>query len=124
MVVEIEFPKKLSGAPTTVSVLALVCPDAPGPDQTPMVIGNNAKASLPKWLAQLCEDTSGVSVAHTLGINSTGLEKEMSTTELLKEIDCDGVGCVRWEGPGPLTLPAGGSCNAICKVVLRQPLKS
>lgn len=108
VVVEIEFPKKVAGAPTTMSVLALVCPDAPGPDQTPVVIGTNAKASLLKRLAQLCEDTSGVSVAHTLGINSTCPEKEreMTTTELPKEEDGDEVGCVKWDGPGPLMLPA------------------
>lgn len=31
-------------------------------------------------------------------------------------------GCVKWEGPGPLRLPAEGSCQAVCKVVLEQPL--
>lgn len=31
-------------------------------------------------------------------------------------------GCVKWEGPGPLRLPAQGSCQAVCKVVLEQPL--
>lgn len=62
-------------------------------------------------------------MAHTLEIHSTCPEKErgMSTTELPKEDD-DEVGCVKWEGPGPLKLPAGSSCKAICKAVLEQPL--
>lgn len=58
VVVDTEFPKKVTGAPTTMSVLASICPDAPGPDQTPVIIGTNAKASLPKRLAQLCKETS------------------------------------------------------------------
>lgn len=67
VVVDKEFPKRVAGAPTTLSVLALICPDPPGPDQTPVIVGTNAKASL---TAQLCEDPPAVSVAHTLGIHS------------------------------------------------------
>jgi len=28
----------------------------------------------------------------------------------------DDIGCVLWQGPGPLTLPPGGDCSAVCKV--------
>lgn len=69
VVVDMQFPKKVTGAPTTMSVLALICPDPPGPDQTPVIIGTNAKASLSKRLAQLCSDTPGIP-AHTFGTES------------------------------------------------------
>ncbi|KAK0134572.1 hypothetical protein N1851_029811 [Merluccius polli] len=45
------------------------------PYQTPVTIRTNAKASLSKRLAQLCEDTSGVSVAHTFRKYTTCSEK-------------------------------------------------
>ncbi|KAK1880667.1 Protein unc-79 like [Dissostichus eleginoides] len=123
VVVDLEFPKKVAGTPTAMSALALICPDPPGPDQTPVLIGTNTKASFAKRLAQLCEDTTGVFVAHTFGIRNTCTqkEKEMRTTELKGEED-DEVGCVKWEGPGPLTLPAGSSGKVICKVEIKQPL--
>ncbi|KAJ4941533.1 hypothetical protein JOQ06_011412 [Pogonophryne albipinna] len=123
VVVDLEFPKKVAGTPTVMSALALICPDPPGPDQTPVLIGTNTKASLAKRLAQLCEDTTGVFVALTFGIRNTCTEKEkeIRTTELKGEED-DEVGCVKWEGPGPLTLPAGSSGKVICKVEIKQPL--
>lgn len=124
VVVDMEFPKKWVGTPTTMSVLAVIRPAAPDPDQTPVIIGTNAKTNLPIRLAQLCEETSGVDVVHTLGVHSSCSElKKMSVAELAGG-DGGGnkVGCVKWEGPGPLMLPAGGSCQAVCKVVLEQPL--
>ncbi len=44
MVVDMEFPRNVAGVPTTLSILALICPDLPGPDQTPVIIGTNAEA--------------------------------------------------------------------------------
>lgn len=123
VVVDMEFPKKVAGTPTTLSVLALICPDPPGPDQTPVIIGTNANASLSQRLTRLREDASDLSVANTLGIHSTCPEKEGDrNTELLKEEDDDDVGCVKWEGPGSLLLTAGSSCKVICKATLKQPL--
>lgn len=103
VVVDIEFPKKVVGAPTTMSVLALICPDPPGPDQTPVILGTNASANLPKRLAQLCEGTSSVSVT-PLTVRSTCPEED----------DDDEVGCVKWQGPGTLVLPAGMSGHFFC----------
>lgn len=53
--VDIEFPKKVTGAPAILSNLALICLDPPGPDQTPVIIGTNVKANLSKRLAQRFE---------------------------------------------------------------------
>ncbi|XP_034560089.1 uncharacterized protein LOC117827597 [Notolabrus celidotus] len=120
VVVDMEFPKKVTGAPTIMSVLALICPDPPGPDQTPVIIGTNAKASLSKRLAQLCSDTPGIP-AHAFGIQSSCASTKTSIPTPTPEED-DGVGFVKWEGPGPLTIPAGGSLKATCTVMLDQPL--
>ncbi len=78
---------------------------------------HNAKASLAKSLARLREDTDGVSMAHTRGIRSTCSEKgrDVSITEVQKD-EVDEVGCVKWEGPGPLHVPAGSSCKVFGKV--------
>lgn len=48
-------------------------------------------------------------------------ERKTNTVELPKEED-DEVGCVKWEGPGPLIISAGNSRKAMCKVVLEQPM--
>lgn len=123
VVVDIEFPKEVAGTPTALSVLALVCPDPPGPDQTPVIQGTNTKANLSKRLAQLREEEVGVTVAHTFGIQNTcpvrDKEKIMDWT---KEQDDDKVGSVQLEGPSSLTLPAGGSGKVVCKVVLGKSL--
>lgn len=123
VVVDIEFPKEVAGTPTALSVLALVCPDPPGPDQTPVIQWTNTKANLSKRLAQLREEEVGVTVAHTFGIQNTcpvrDKEKIMDWT---KEQDDDKVGSVQLEGPSSLTLPAGGSGKVVCKVVLGKSL--
>lgn len=61
-------------------------------------------------------------MAHTFEIHSTcsAKERDSNSAELMKEDD--EVGCVKWEGPGPLLLAAGSSCKAICKATLKQPL--
>ena len=119
VVVDMEFPKKVTGAPTTMSVLALICPDPPGPDQTPVIIGTNAKASLSKRLSQLCSDTPGIP-AHTFGIQSHCPNSKSS--DFTPAQDDEVVGFVKWEGPGTLTVPAGSSVKANCSVMLNQPL--
>lgn len=121
VVVDIEFPKKVAGTPTALSVLALVCPDPPGPDQTPVIIGTNAKANLSKRLAQLREDETGVTVAHTFGIQNTCTGRDEAKIMDWSKED-DDVGSVQLEGPNSLTLPAGASGKVVCKVVLGKPL--
>ncbi|XP_007545199.2 paraneoplastic antigen Ma3 homolog, partial [Poecilia formosa] len=119
VIVDMEFPKKVTGAPATLSVLALICPDPPGPDQTPVIIGTNAKANLPKRLAQLCEETPEIHV-QTLAIHNLlpgGAERNLDLKEENEEI-----GCIKWEGPGDLTFPAGSTCKASCRVDVEKPL--
>lgn len=118
VVVKIEFPKKVVGAPTIMSVLALICPDPAGPDKTPVILGTNAKASLPKRLAQLCEDMPGSYVIRTMAIQNTCKE----SSKPLQEEGNDEVRYVKWQGPGPLIIPAGCRYQAICKVEATEPL--
>lgn len=54
LLVELGFLKTVVGVEETISVMALVCPDAKGQVFTPVIIGTNA--SLFRWLAELCED--------------------------------------------------------------------
>lgn len=46
VVMDMEFVKEVVVAPTTMSVLALICPDPPGPDQTSVIVETDARASL------------------------------------------------------------------------------
>lgn len=66
VVVNIEFPEKATGGSESLSVLALICPGPTSPDQTAVIIGTNA--SLFTCLAQLCKESTGTDIAHTLGI--------------------------------------------------------
>lgn len=120
VIVDMEFPKKVTGAPALLSVLALICPDPPGPDQTPVIIGTNAKANLPKRLSELCDETPE-GFGQTLGIHSILPGKEGRHLDPEEEHNGE-IGPVKWEGPGNLTLSAGGKCIATCKVDVENPL--
>ncbi|KAI3361647.1 hypothetical protein L3Q82_002012 [Scortum barcoo] len=122
VVVDIEFPKKVAGTPTALSVLALVCSDPPGPYQTPVILGTNTKANWSKRLAQLREDEIGVTVAHTFGIQNTCPAKDKDKIMDWSKEEDDDVGYVQLEGPSPLTLPAATSGKVVCKVVLGKSL--
>ncbi|KAK0137368.1 hypothetical protein N1851_026432 [Merluccius polli] len=176
VVVEVEFPERVSGSKESISVLALICPGqawnfvrgglrfkavftgkrqrrnpryqlgqcgrgikatvasgqiyflgAQGqiarargpwpswpstPDQIPVILGTNA--SLFKRLAKICKEAA----AETLGIRVD--ETVQNTTQ----VTCEGedIGCIQWMGPGPLTLPAGEECRAVCCVKMEKPL--
>lgn len=122
VVVDIKFPKKVAGTPTALSILALICPDPPGPDQTPVILGTNTKANLSKRLAQLREDRDGVMTAHTFGIQNTCPETDKGKTIDWSNEEDDNVGSVQMEGPSSLTIPAGSSSKVVCQVVLGKSL--
>lgn len=115
ILVEIEFPECVAGAKESLSVLALVCPGPRSPDQIPVVLGTNA--SLFKRLAQLCREAAGVDIAQTLGIRP-----EKPVVSGVQPISEEDLGYVKWMGPGPLSVPAGGDCKVMCKVDLEKPL--
>ncbi|CAI5678658.1 unnamed protein product [Oreochromis niloticus] len=118
VVVDVEFPEQVKGGHETISVLALICPDSRGPDQTPMIIGTNA--SLFQRLATLCQETVGVSSVQTVS-QAAGVLTPPAPVEI-PVADEGGVGWVKWVGPSSLSLPAGRCCHAICRVELEEPL--
>ncbi|KAK0135440.1 Paraneoplastic antigen Ma3 [Merluccius polli] len=113
IVVDLEYPAEILGTTQTVTVLALICPSPKTADQTSVIVGTNA--SHVRRLVKQCRD-SGIDVTQTLGIKAyeTG---EHAPPEVLEE-GGDDVGHVRWQGPGPLTIPSGGEVHAVCKIEL------
>ncbi len=118
VVVEMEFPEKVTGAKETLSVLALICPSSKSPEKTPVILGTNA--NLFQRLYMLCRETTGVDLAQTLGIRTKN--SHVRTDTPITESDEGEVASVKWMGPGSLTLPPGGECCAICDVELKKPL--
>lgn len=118
VVVEMEFPEKVTGAKETLSVLALICPSPRNPEKTPVILGTNA--NLFQRLSMLCCETTGVDLAQTLGIKAKN--SVLDTGQPTTEGDEDEVACVMCMGPGSLTLPPGGECCTICEVELKRPL--
>lgn len=114
VVVDMEFPESISGSIESISVLALICPGPRTPDQIPVILGTNA--SLFKRLATVCKETTGVDIAETLGIRT---EEAVQSSPATGEGEED-LGCLQWMGPGPLTLPAGQVCQAVCQVVTEK----
>lgn len=123
VVVDMEFLQKVTGAPKTISVLALICPTPQGPEQTPIIVGTNAKANLPKRLAQLYGEAVGAQLARTGAVETIAatLGDDPKPSPLKAEEEDEIVGCVKWVGPGPLVLPPGCCCQAKCKVEFTQP---
>ncbi|KAK0138739.1 hypothetical protein N1851_024723 [Merluccius polli] len=113
VVVDVEYPAKVAGADQTVTILALICPQPRTADQTPVIVGTNA--SHIRRLVQQCKD-NGIDITQTLGIQCYRDNNPASTITATALEEKDDVGCVLWQGPGPLTLPPGGDCSAVCKV--------
>lgn len=118
VVVDMEFPERVTGTNETLSVLALICPSPQSPEQTPVILGTNA--NLFQRLARLCKETAGVDIAQTLGIRAR--DSTLNIDQSAIEGEEDDVGCVKWMGPGSLKVPPGGECVAICEVELKRPL--
>ncbi|KAI3374517.1 hypothetical protein L3Q82_021004 [Scortum barcoo] len=118
VVVDMEFPENVTGVKKTITVLALICPSSPSPEQSPVILGTNV--NMFRRLAQLCQDTAGVDIGQTLGIQAK------TSVSLPNQLTLDGeedeVGSVKWMGPGSLNLPPGGECCAICEVELKRPV--
>lgn len=123
IVVEMEFPHKTNDDPTTISVMALVCPSSGGPEQAPVLIGTNAKASLPKRLARLYGEVAGVNVASTQRVVDCVEEVPSGSNTWQRESEDEEVGYVQWTGPGALKLPPGVSYPALCQVEFDRPVE-
>ncbi|KAI7799692.1 hypothetical protein IRJ41_009439 [Triplophysa rosa] len=111
-VVTVEFPEKITGNSETISVLALICPGPKSPDQTPVILGTNA--SLFTRLAQLCKESTGTDITHTMGIKVKPTSV-MGMTPSSLALDASGgeddaVGCVKLSGSDPLILPPMSGC--------------
>ncbi|KAL2081551.1 hypothetical protein ACEWY4_023404 [Coilia grayii] len=119
VVVDMEFPKELTGKPETLSVLALICPGPNTPDQVPVILGTNA--SLFHRLADLCGRSKSEALARALKVSNVGPNKELvshSTSEVDQD---DTVGLVKWMGPDQLTLPPQESRCVPCQLDFCQP---
>ncbi|XP_029350188.1 uncharacterized protein LOC115036194 [Echeneis naucrates] len=113
--VELELPLKSRGVEEKVSVLALICPDPQSPDPVPVIIGTNCKKL--RALQKHCDEIDQGCV-HTLRINTLPTEKPPSSLTSSAGV----VGQVKWQGPGPLTIPPGGVHYATCKVEQYHPM--
>ncbi|KAJ8348558.1 hypothetical protein SKAU_G00271470 [Synaphobranchus kaupii] len=114
VVIDLEYPAKVAGADKIVTVLALICPSPRTADHTPVIVGTNA--SHVRRLVQQCKE-NGIDITQTLGIQACYRDTELASPSTASAIEEeDDIGCVTWQGPGPLILPPGGDCSAACKV--------
>lgn len=117
--VELQFPEKLTGVQQSISVLALVCPEPHGPKQVPLLIGTNA--SIFQRLTQLCKESVGVDIVHTMPVNLQN--PNTSEMEVREQKDPeDVVAEIQWPGPGPLRITPRSECQATCKVKVMQSI--
>lgn len=120
VVVDIEYPAKVAGTDQMVTVLALICPQPRTADQTPIIVGTNA--SHIRRLVQQCKN-HGVDITQTLGIQACYRDNNLTAPSTATALEEEGdIGCVCWQGPGPLTLPPGGDCTAVCRVEYKLPV--
>ncbi|KAJ8353671.1 hypothetical protein SKAU_G00212380 [Synaphobranchus kaupii] len=110
----------MTGHRESISVLALMCPESRSPDEVPVIIGTNA--SMFKQLAQLCKETAGVDLTHTLQIHPCDPQGKTLQTGTTEKTTDDAIGVVMWLGPGPLIIPSQNVHYATCKVKENQPL--
>lgn len=110
--VELAFPEDEGQSPPKL-VLALVCPDAKGPDPVPVIIETNART----FSHEAKVKPVGSRVAHTwrVKVQLPANPKPQSSTD-------EPVAVVKWVGPGPLTIPPGATRPAVCRVLAKEPL--
>ncbi|KAL7857415.1 hypothetical protein SRHO_G00163140 [Serrasalmus rhombeus] len=101
------------------TVLALVCPDPQGPDQVPVIIGTNARAFSHEPYTKTVLSSSN----HTQTWRVCTGPLERGVTSMVPVVTDDSVGAVKWEGPGPLTLPPGKACLAVEAGIATDPEK-
>ncbi|KAL6459497.1 hypothetical protein MHYP_G00329690 [Metynnis hypsauchen] len=99
------------------SILALVCPDPPGPDQVPVIIGTNAR-SFHHGPSDKPKEREHDNPAQIWCGNALPEGYGESSPQNTPVDEC--TGHVEWVGPGPLTIPAGESRHAVCKAVVNQ----
>lgn len=114
--VELGLPPNSKGAEEAVSILALVCPDPTSPDPVPAIIGTNTKKL--RSLLTHCAEFEDNDEVHSLRIDTLTPEHLPSSSTLPLGV----VGQVKWQVPGPLTIPPGAVHYAVCKVEQQQPL--
>lgn len=99
------------------TVLALVCPDPNGPDQAPAIIGTNARSFRHEPKTRDGTESSGQAKSWRV---CAQVPVQMEQKPPSFPID-DSVGHIKWTGPGPLTIPPGGTVFAACKVTPKEP---
>ena len=112
--VEVVFPDDVQNAPKI--VLALVCPEANGPEQVPVIIGTNARSYKhePKVMHLAAKGDTA---------QSWRVSAQPSSLTSLNSSD-DPVAVIKWAGPGSLTISPGAECQAICKVTTNVSLRN
>lgn len=114
--VEVKFPGDgVQADPRT--ILALVCPDPSGPDQAPVIIGTNARRFCHEPKPQDCARGGNQAKSWRVCTQQPVL---VETKNPLCPTD-DSVGHIKWNGPGPITIPPGGTVTAACNVTANEP---
>ncbi|XP_037833479.1 uncharacterized protein LOC119617377 [Kryptolebias marmoratus] len=119
IVVDMQFPKELTGKSETLSVLALICPGPNTPDQVPVILGTNA--NLFHRLADLCGHPKSEALARALRINNNRQKRESVLPNANDTNTDDSVGLVKYMGPNDLTLTPQESRCVPCQLDLTQP---
>lgn len=100
--------------------MALVCPDPKSPDLVSVILGTNT-SKLNTLLAH-CKELVNSSTVNSLRIHPYELNATKQSLTSNSRVSTDVVGLVKWEGPGPLTIPPCSTSYAVCKVMPHQPL--
>lgn len=121
IVVDVSFPATLTGEAETVSILALVCPEPPGTQQVPVIIGTNANFF--QRLTSLNPASSVSNKAYSLRIQSELFKLPVAQIKGRVEVSESDEGQILWTGPGGLTIPSRGERYAVCKVEMEKQLR-
>lgn len=100
--------------------MALVCPDPKSPDLVSVILGTNT-SKLNTLLAH-CKELVNSSTVNSLRILPYELNATKQSLTSNSRVSTDVVGLMKWEGPGPLTIPPRSTSYAVCKVMPHQPL--
>ena len=119
IVVDMQFPKELTGKSETLSVLALICPGPNTPDQVPVILGTNA--NLFHRLADLCGYPKTEALARALKVSNTSQKRELVPPRANDSNTDEPVGLVKFMGPDELILTPQESRCVPCQLYLSQP---
>lgn len=121
IVVDMEFPQALMGSSEIISVLALVCPDPVGPEQTPVIVGTNA--SFFQRLVDICTGSLGPKTSHVMRIQSQWKTDGLVPSSKIATPEEKPVGEVKWAGDSPLTLPPQTETCVVGHMDCQSPLE-